>query len=200
MLTCPPADVVGGASATTLPLTAAPATAGWAAGQALVDMYREHYRPLVRMATLLIRDSAAAEEVVQDCFVAMHTAWPRLHDEDKALAYLRQSVINRARSVLRRREVAGRHAPKPEPDAPSAEHGAIASLERSAVVAALRLLPPRQREALVLRYYLDLPEAQVAATMGITPGAVKAHTFRALVAMRKALVTEGSLAAPRRAG
>lgn len=192
MLANPPAGVYGGTSATALPLAAAPAAAGWAAGQALTDMYREHYRPLVRMAALLIRDSAAAEEVVQDCFVAMHSAWPRIRQEDKALAYLRQSVVNRSRSLLRRRQVADRHLPKPEPDAPSAEHGAITSLERSAVVAALRVLPPRQREALVLRYYLDLPEAEVAAAMGITRGAVKAHTFRAMTALRNTLVTEGS--------
>ncbi len=196
MLANPLLAVPGGAvaldGAVALPSRTVPgeAESAWAAGQAVTEIYREHYRPLVRMATLLTRDSATAEEVVQDCFVAMHVAWPRLRDNDKALAYLRQSVLNRARSVLRRRQVADRHPPKPEPDAPSAELGAISRLERSAVIAALRLLPPRQREVLVLRYYCDLPEAQVAAAMGISRGAVKAHTSRAMAALRNALAAE----------
>lgn len=168
----------------------AAAHAAWAAGQALTDLYRAHYRSLVRMAALLVRDIATAEEVVQDSFVAMSVAWPRLREDAKALAYLRQSVLNRSRSVLRRRQVADRHPPKPEPDAPSAEHGAIASLERSAVVAALQRLSPRQREVLLLKFYLDLPEGQVAGAMGISRGAVKAHTARAIAAMRSALAAE----------
>ena len=194
MLADPLLGVPGGIASTggavALPSRPAQAEVTWAAGQALTEIYREQYRPLVRMATLLTRDAATAEEVVQDCFVAMHAAWPRLRDNDKALAYLRQSVLNRARSVLRRRQVADRHPPKPEPDAPSAEHGAISRLERSAVIAALRLLPPRQREVLVLRYYCDLPEAQVAAAMGISRGAVKAHTSRAMASLRHALAAE----------
>lgn len=191
MLAIPLADLHGvlptAAEPVTVPVQAAPDAAHWAAGETVTDIYREHYRPLVRMAGLLIRDQAAAEEVVQDCFVAMHTAWPRLHEADKALPYLRRSVVNRCRSVLRRRQVAERYVPKPDPDAPSAELGAIAELERSAVVAALRLLPARQREVLVLRYYLDLAEAQVAAALGISKGAVKAHTSRAMTAMRRTL-------------
>jgi RNA polymerase sigma-70 factor (sigma-E family) len=191
MLASPLVVVPGPAAGVAVPAALPPAAAaGWAAGQAVTEIYRDHYRSLVRMATLLIRDSATAEEVVQDCFVSMHLAWPRLRDDDKALAYLRRSVLNRARSVLRRRQIADRHPPKPEPDAPSAEHGAIARLERTAVIAALRLLPVRQREVLVLRYYLDLPESQVAAAMGITRGAVKAHTSRAMAAMRNALAAE----------
>lgn len=191
-----PVSPPGGQAATggpdgsvTLSLPAA-AHAAWAAGQALTDLYREHYRSLVRMAVLLVRDVATAEEVVQDSFVAMSAAWPRLRDDAKALAYLRQSVLNRSRSVLRRRQVADRHPPKPEPDAPSAEHSAIASLERSAVLAALQRLSPRQREVLLLKFYLDLPEGQVAAAMGISRGAVKAHTARAMGAMRSALAAE----------
>ena len=73
---------------------------------------------------------------------------------------------------------------------PSAEHDAIALAERSAVVAALRTLPPRQREALVLRYYGDLSEAQIASTMGISTGAVKSHTARAMSALRSLLESE----------
>ena len=162
----------------------------WDADRAVTALYSEHYRSLVRLAALLVRDVATAEEVVQDSFVAMHGGWRRLRDSDKALSYLRQSVVNRSRSVLRHRVVVDRNAPKPPPDMPSAEHGAIALLERSAVVAALRTLPPRQREALVLRYYGDLSEAQIAAAMGISKGAVKSHTARAMVSLRGVLERE----------
>jgi len=89
--------------------------------------------------------------------------------------------------VLRHRVVVDRNAPKPPPDMPSAEQGAITLLERSAVVTALRTLPPRQREALVLRFYGDLSEAQIAAAMGISKGAVKSHTARAMTALRSVL-------------
>ena len=86
--------------------------------------------------------------------------------------------------------VVDKNAPKPAPDMPSAEHGAITPLERSAVVAALRALPARQREALVLRYYGDLSEAQIASAMGISRGAVKSHTARAMSALRTVLERE----------
>lgn len=168
--------------------TAAAATAiEWDADQAVTRLYSEHYRPLVRLAALLVRDHATAEEVVQDAFVAMHGAWRRLRDPNKALSYLRQSVVNRARSVLRHRAVVEKHAPKALPDAPSAEHGALGELERAAVIAALRRLPTRQREAIVLRYYGDLSEAQIADAMGISRGAVKSHTARGIAALRSVL-------------
>ena len=162
-------------------------SADWDADRAVTVLYAAHYRSLVRLAALLLRDVATAEEVVQDSFVAMHDGWRRLRDNDKALSYLRQSVVNRSRSVLRHRVVVDRNAPKPAPDMPSAEQGAITLLERSAVVTALRTLPPRQREALVLRFYGDLSEAQIAAAMGISKGAVKSHTARAMTALRSVL-------------
>ena len=162
-------------------------SADWDADRAVTVLYAAHYRSLVRLAALLLRDTATAEEVVQDSFVAMHDGWRRLRDNDKALSYLRQSVVNRSRSVLRHRVVVDRNAPKPPPDMPSAEQGAITLLERSAVVTALRTLPPRQREALVLRFYGDLSEAQIAAAMGISKGAVKSHTARAMTALRSVL-------------
>lgn len=164
--------------------------AEWDADRAVTLIYSEQYRSLVRLAALLVRDVATAEEVVQDSFVAMHGAWRRLRDSDKALSYLRQSVVNRARSVLRHRVVVDRNAPKPAPDMPSAEQGAISLLERSAVINALRTLPPRQREALVLKYYADLSEAQIATAMGISRGAVKSHTARAMTSLRVVLETE----------
>jgi RNA polymerase sigma-70 factor (sigma-E family) len=162
----------------------------WDADRAVTAIYSEHYRSLVRLAALLVRDVATAEEVVQDSFVAMHGAWRRLRESDKALSYLRQSVVNRSRSVLRHRVVVDRNAPKPAPDMPSAEQGAISLLERSAVINALRTLPPRQREALVLKYYADLSEAQIASAMGISRGAVKSHTARAMTSLRAVLETE----------
>src|SRR6202035_3366738 len=161
--------------------------AEWDAERAVTALYGTHYRPLVRLAALLVRDNATAEEVVQDSFVAMHASWRRLRDTDKALSYLRQSVVNRSRSVLRHRMVVDKNTPKPPPDMPSAEHGAIIQLERSAVVSALRSLPERQREALVLRYFGDLSEAQIASEMGISRGAVKSHTARAMSALRVVL-------------
>ncbi len=157
------------------------------ADRAVTELYATHYRSLVRLATLLVRDIGTAEEVVQDSFVAMHGGWRRLRDSEKALSYLRQSVVNRSRSVLRHRVVVDRNAPKPPPDMPSAEHGAIALLERSAVIAALRTLPARQREALVLRFYADMSEAQIADAMQISKGAVKSHTARAMATLRTLL-------------
>jgi RNA polymerase sigma-70 factor (sigma-E family) len=157
---------------------------------AVCALYLAHYQSLVRLAALLVRDAATAEEVVQDAFVAMHGGWRRLRDTEKALSYLRQSVVNRSRSVLRHRAVVDKYAQKPPPDAPSAEQGAITLLERSAVVAALRGLPARQREALVLRYYADLSEADIARAMGISKGAVKSHTARGMSALRVVLERE----------
>jgi RNA polymerase sigma-70 factor (sigma-E family) len=159
----------------------------WSADRAVTELYSLHYRALVRLAALLVRDTPTAEEVVQDSFVAMHGGWQRLRDAEKALAYLRQSVVNRSRSVLRHRTVMDKNLQKAPPDMPSAEHGALVLLERSAVVAALRGLPERQREAIVLRYYADLSEAEIAGTMGISRGAVKSHTARGMASLRAAL-------------
>jgi RNA polymerase sigma-70 factor (sigma-E family) len=163
---------------------------GWDAEQAITAMYSTHYRSLVRLAALLVRDVATAEEVVQDSFIAMQGAWRRLQDNEKALSYLRQSVVNRSRSVMRHRMVVDRNTPKPAPDMPSAEQVALGLPERTAVITALRSLPPRQREALVLRYYGDLSEAQIASAMGISRGAVKSHTARAIASLRKVLEME----------
>jgi RNA polymerase sigma-70 factor (sigma-E family) len=162
----------------------------WSADRAVIELYSQHYRALVRLAALLVRDTPTAEEVVQDSFVAMHGGWQRLRDTEKALAYLRQAVVNRARSVLRHRTVVDKNMQKAPPDMPSAEHGALVLLERHAVVAALRDLPGRQREAIVLRYYADLSEAEIATAMGISRGAVKSHTARGMSALRAALEQE----------
>ena len=163
------------------------ARAAWSADRAVTDLYSQHYQSLVRLAVLLVRDIPTAEEVVQDSFVAMQDGWQRLRDAEKALAYLRQAVVNRSRSVLRHRTVVDKNLQKAPPDMPSAEHGAMVLLERHAVVAALRELPDRQREAIVLRYYADLSEAEIAAAMKISRGAVKSHTSRGMAALRATL-------------
>ena len=157
------------------------------ADEAVVELYRAHYAALVRVAAMLLGETGAAEEVVQDAFVAMHGSWSRLRDPDKALAYLRQAVVNRSRSRLRHRTVVAKYAPAPPPDVPSAESFAVAAVERSEVLNALRALPRRQRETLVLRYYSDLSEAQIAEALGISQGAVKSHAFRGLAALRNVL-------------
>lgn len=153
-------------------------------------MYGTEYGSLVRMSAMLLGDVGSAEEVVQDSFIAVHAAWRGLRDIDKGVHYLRRSVVNRSRSVLRHRAVVGRHMPAHEPDVPSAEQAAITRLQRSAVISALLTLPPRQREALVLRFYCDLSEAQVAAAMNISQGAVKSHTARGKAALRSILELE----------
>jgi RNA polymerase sigma-70 factor (sigma-E family) len=157
------------------------------ADQAVAQLYSTHYQALVRLATSLVRDAATAEEVVQDAFVAMRGGWQRLGDAEKALAYLRQAVVNRSRSVLRPRTVAGGNPQQALPDTPGAEHGALGLLEQAAARAALRGLPDRQREAIVLRYDAGLSEDEIAAAMGISRGAVKSHTARGLSALRAAL-------------
>jgi RNA polymerase sigma-70 factor (sigma-E family) len=172
------------------PAAPTPHAVVWEAHEVVTEIYIEHYKSLVRLALLLVHDVPTAEEVVQDSFEAMHRAWRRVRESDKALAYLRQSVVNRSRSVLRHRTVVDKNAPKPAPDEPSAESGALQAIERLAVIAALRRLPDRQREALVLRYYGDLSEAQIAAAMGISRGAVKSHTARGMSALKPLLEQE----------
>ncbi len=180
--------------------TAAPgaAAADLDAAQVTTALYAAHYQSLVRLAALLVHDSGTAEEVVQDSFVAMHAHWRRLKDRDKSLMYLRRCVVNRSRSVLRHQRVVDRIAPHASPYMPSAEQGALVLLERAAVVAALRQLSPRQREALVLRYYAELSDAQIASAMGISRGAVKSHIARAMSALRGVLRREELPGWPRR--
>jgi RNA polymerase sigma-70 factor (sigma-E family) len=169
---------------------AARAAADRDAAAATAALYTVYYRPLVGLAVLLVRDRGTAEDVVQDSFIAMHTNWRRLKDRGSAASYLRQCVVNRSRSVLRHRSVAERHLRQPLPDMPNAEEMAFERIERSAVIAALHRLAPRQREALVLRYYADLSDAQIAAAMGISLGAVKSHTNRARSALRGMLTCQ----------
>jgi RNA polymerase sigma-70 factor (sigma-E family) len=156
----------------------------WDADTAVEELYAAHYRRLVRLSVLLVGDPGTAEEVVQDSFVALHGAWRRLRDPEGGLAYLRQTVVNRSRSVLRRRGVAARYVPPVVRDHPGADEVAAVAERREAVLGALRALPDRQREVLALRYYLDLSEAEIAATLGISRGSVKTHASRGAAALR----------------
>ena len=168
-------------------MAAAEDSATWGADRAVTELYSAHYRGLVRLAALLLRDPAEAEEVAQDAFVAMHRRWGRLRDPAAAVPYLRASVVNGARSRLRHRSVARRHLQAVPADEPSAEQQVLAGLDRLAVVEALRTLPARQREALVLRYWAGLSEAEIAETMGVARGSVKSHASRGLAALRTTL-------------
>ena len=157
------------------------------ADEAVTQLYAGHYASLVRLASLLLRDSGSAEDVVQDAFVAMHGRWHRLRDPDKALAYLRRCVVNRAHSLLRHRAVVEKHQPGRPPDEPAADVDVLAREQADEVLRALTGLPARQREVLVLRHYLDLSEAEIAAALGISRGAVKSHSSRGIAHLRTAL-------------
>jgi len=159
----------------------------WDADDAVTHLYASHYRQLVRLSVLLVRDPETAEEVVQDSFVAMHGRWRSLDDPHKGLAYLRQTVVNRSRSVLRHRSVQYRYAPVLETDTRHAVDDHAAGVRRRLVLDALQKLPTRQREVLALRYYLDLDEASIADLLGISRGAVKSHASRAAATLRTLL-------------
>lgn len=152
-------------------------------------LYAAHWRPLVRLSLLLVRDLGTAEEVVQDAFIAVHGRWGRLRDRDQALAYLRKAVVNRSRSELRHRAVVIKHAHREALTATvaPADDAVLRRDTRETVLTALRELPTRQREVLALRYYLDLSEADIAATLGISRGAVKSHASRGAAALRDRL-------------
>jgi RNA polymerase sigma-70 factor (sigma-E family) len=165
-----------------------PPRAGRDADRALTALYLAHYRSLVKLAALLVCDLAAAEEIVQDSFVAVHSTWGRQQpDADLALSRLRRSVVDRSRRVLRHRAVADELAPTIVPDRPPLVPRQGPELERSAFISALWTLPARQREVVVLRYFSDLPESQVASATGMSRSAVKANAARALSSLRAEL-------------
>ncbi|WP_371258650.1 SigE family RNA polymerase sigma factor [Streptomyces sp. CC53] len=150
----------------------------------LTETYRAHYRSLLGLAALLLDDTASCEDVVQEAFIRVHSARRRVRDPEKTLAYLRQTVVNLSRSTLRRRILGLKLLSKPMPDMASAEEGAYVQLERDDLIKAMRKLQRRQREVLVLRYFADMTEAQVAETLGISLGSVKAYGSRGIAALR----------------
>ncbi|MFF7406602.1 MULTISPECIES: SigE family RNA polymerase sigma factor [Streptomyces] len=153
----------------------------------LTETYRAHYRSLLGLAALLLDDTASCEDVVQEAFIRVHSARKRVRDPQKTLAYLRQTVVNLSRSTLRRRILGLKLLAKPMPDMASAEEGAYDQLERRDLIKAMKGLQRRQREVLVLRYFADMTEAQVAETLGISLGSVKAYGSRGIAALRVAM-------------
>jgi len=155
------------------------------ARQAVSALYEAHAVGLIRLAIVMLGDRPAAEDVVQEAFCGLYRRWGQLDDPGKALGYVRSAVLNGCRSALRR---LSREARSAQPDesletSESAEALALVNAEHRAVLGALRRLPARQREALVLRFYLDLPEPEIARSMGVSPGTVKSTTSRALAAL-----------------
>ncbi|MFG3255077.1 SigE family RNA polymerase sigma factor [Streptomyces sp. NPDC048172] len=155
----------------------------------LTETYRAHYASLLRLAALLLDDTASCEDVVQEAFIRVHASRKRVRDPAKVLPYLRQTVVNLSRSALRRRFLNLKLLAKPMPDMASAEEGAWDRLERDRLIEAMRGLQQRQREVLVLRYFADMSEARVAETLGISRGAAKAYASRGIAALRTAMDT-----------
>jgi RNA polymerase sigma-70 factor (sigma-E family) len=153
-------------------------------------LYQAHALALARLALVMLGDHAAAEDVVQDAFLGLYRRWDSLHDTAAAAGYLRTSVLNGCRTAMRRRSrpdiAAGAGGPLE-----SAEATVLLGEEHRAVLAAIRRLPGRQREALVLRYYLDMTEDQAAEAMRVSRGTVKSATSRAVAAVGR-MLREGS--------
>ncbi|MBE1558491.1 RNA polymerase sigma factor [Nonomuraea africana] len=154
--------------------TMAPAPPGHA------ELFAAHYQSLVRLAGLLGADDP--EDIAQEAFARLHTR--RLRDEGAALGYLRSTVCNLTRNRLRHLRIVRLRRPDPPEHARSSEHAVLVAEEHRELLAALDALPRRQREALILRYWLDLSEREIAEAMGVTPGSVKTHASRGLAALR----------------
>ncbi len=160
--------------------------AGDRAEAAVEALYQAHAVGLIRLAYLMLGDRSAAEDAVQDAFFGLYRHWDRLAGPDRALAYVRTAVLNGCRSALRRRAT-GRRLATYQPPSASAEAAVLSREERQEVMRAVRRLPARQREALVLRFYLDLPEQEIARLMGLRPSSVRSATHRALKALGRSL-------------
>jgi RNA polymerase sigma-70 factor (sigma-E family) len=153
-------------------------------------LYQAHALALVRMAKLLVGDRASAEDVVQDVFLNLHRRLPGLSDRDQMLPYLRAAVVNQSRSLLRKRRRALLRRAQHEPPAASAEAAAMLGEDRRAVLGAVARLPRRAREVLILRYYLGLPDDEIAGTLGVSAGTVRSTASRAIAALARELKEE----------
>ncbi len=161
---------------------------GSAAPQAgsLPALYDSHYQTMVRLAAMYVDQREAAEEVVQDAFVKLLKGNYRI-EKGSEVAYLRRMVVNGSHSALRKRRVRRRHVPdEPGPVAAAEEEG-VSRSERERILNAVRKLPRNQAAVIVLRYYLDLSEAEIAETLGIARGSVKSHAHRGLAKLQKIL-------------
>jgi RNA polymerase sigma factor (sigma-70 family) len=158
---------------------------------AVSALYAEHVLGLVRLAHVMLGSQQAAEDIVQEAFLGLYRRWLHLDDQAKALQYVRSAVLNGCRSALRTSRYT-HPGPMPEnssqhPTASSAESAVLTDEERRQIIAALRLLPSRQREVLALRFYLDLPDDQIAAAMNIRQSTVRSTAHRGLAALGRAL-------------
>jgi RNA polymerase sigma factor (sigma-70 family) len=144
----------------------------------------------MRFALLLTGDRATAEDVVQDAFLGLHRHWDDVNDPGRVLAYLRTAVVNGARSRYRRHVVARRVVLEPLAMVQSAEASVLAGEERRALLAAVDMLPRRQREVLALKYFLDLGEREIAEVLSISRGAVASTASRALATLARRLREE----------
>jgi RNA polymerase sigma factor (sigma-70 family) len=160
-------------------------------GDTLTALHHAHALSLIRLGYVMLGDRQAAEDVVQDAFAGLHRHWASLADQGKALHYLRSCVLNGCRTVLRRRRPATSlelvDDESSRTHASSAEDALLAAEERRLVMRAIRDLPERQREVLVLRFYLDAPDAEIARLMGIGESTVRSTAHRALRALGKIL-------------
>jgi RNA polymerase sigma-70 factor (sigma-E family) len=170
------------------PLTEARQTAE--ARQQVAALYQAHALGLVKLAVLMVGDQLTAEDVVQDAFLGLYRRWSVLEDRDKALGYVRTSVLNGCRMFHRGRYRRARIPADDPGHAESAEATALLGEAHREVLDALRRLPARQREAVVLRYYLDMTEAQAAQAMGVSHGTVKSATSRGIAALARLLKEE----------
>jgi RNA polymerase sigma-70 factor (sigma-E family) len=152
----------------------------------VTEVFDVHYGQLVRMAWLLVDDRETAEDVVMDGLTALYRRWSAIRDPDDAYRYVRSCVLNGARSQLRRRKLARFQATELI-ELPTGLDVAAEETNRVTVIDLLRNLPLRQRQVLVLRYYLDLSEAAIAETLGISTGSVKTHASRGLAALADSL-------------
>jgi RNA polymerase sigma-70 factor (sigma-E family) len=153
-------------------------------------LYQAHALGLIRLAVLMVGDQPTAEDVVQDAFLALYRRWPALKDPERALSYVRASVLNGCRMVHRahsRHDGITLAAPE---DIASAEETALLGEATREVLTALHRLPARQREAVLLRYYLDMTEEQAAQAMRVSRGTVKSATSRGLAALGRLLKEE----------
>jgi len=153
----------------------------------LREVYRAHFGELVLTARWLLDERDLAEEVVQEAFARTYASWGRIRNRDDPFPYVRRSVVNLARSRLRRRGIERRTAPEPEPEVPSAETDVVRAQEQQLVAAAVSRLPRRQRECIVLRYVAEASVAEIARELGVSDGAVKQHLHRAHEALGRAL-------------
>jgi RNA polymerase sigma-70 factor (sigma-E family) len=149
-------------------------------GLDIEDLFRRHRLTLLRLAVLLVDDRRIAEDVVQDAFAALYAHQDRVRDPDAAHRYLRVSVLNAARSTLRRRRTTRGHTPADPGTVPGADETALLAAEHRELLTALKTLPARQREILILRYWGGLTEAEIATSLNVRPGTVKSAAHRGL--------------------